>query len=325
MSARRSSARASPGSSRRWATRSIRDNHLGDWGCAVRYDPLGLEAREGRRRPTRPDPVAELARGCIRSVQSHIKAAGEALQEKCASQGLRPRRNRADPPTPRRSSTTLYDGTGLKMADVRAVVGQAAGTSSRTRRPPGDGQAPHRRPRESSPLWSSSSCPTASAASAGDLRPPRRRSFDVQLGESLSTRSARCWEPALDALAWNDPHPKLARSSTTSCAGSRHPERGGHGRLHRRLEDAVPRAEERRGLQLRHDRLWPPSSTGSSDLESRPRPLRGRPSPGGPLQEPVRRVEALDGLEARQRLEHIAFGTVLGQDRQVPTRPATAT
>ena len=76
--------------------------------------------------------------------------------------------------------------------------------------------------------------------------------------------------------------------------------------------DADDRAEAGRGVPLRHDRPGhDPLSHG--DLAARRHPLRGRSSPGAALPAAFRRRPAA-GLRQDVELQHVSFGTVLGDD-----------
>jgi len=95
----------------------VRDNHLGDWGSQFGMILWGWK-HERDDSAYEADPVAELARR-YRAVQAHIKA-GTDLETKWAKVfALEKQGKSADAEA---LFNNLYDGTGLKWADVQKVV-----------------------------------------------------------------------------------------------------------------------------------------------------------------------------------------------------------
>ena len=153
----------------------IRDNHLGDWGAQFGMILWGWK-HERSESAFEADPVAELSR-LYRLVQSHIQA-GEALRKQHAKVfALEDQGRSADAEA---LFTNTYDGTGLSLEDVRAVIekGRAVADAARA-----ETAKLHAGDPEDRALWARFMPFCLGALQAIYDRLGVR--FDVQLGESF--------------------------------------------------------------------------------------------------------------------------------------------
>ncbi len=153
----------------------IRDNHLGDWGSQFGMILWGWK-HERSEVAFEANPVAELAR-LYRLVQMHIKA-GEDLQKQHAKvfamekQGLH-----ADAAA---LFNNTYDGTGLSLEDVRNVVQKGRDTADEAR---AETAKLHAGDPENRALWQRFMPHCLSALQS--IYDRLGVKFDVQLGESF--------------------------------------------------------------------------------------------------------------------------------------------
>ncbi|MBX6314653.1 MAG: arginine--tRNA ligase, partial [Isosphaeraceae bacterium] len=107
----------------------IRDNHLGDWGTQFGMIIWGWK-HERNEHAFEKDPVAELAR-LYREVQTHIKVAEELEAKYHQVFELEAQGRRADAEA---LFNNLYNGSGLQLDDVHRVVafGRRVAEESRT-------------------------------------------------------------------------------------------------------------------------------------------------------------------------------------------------
>ncbi|MDB5349619.1 MAG: arginyl-tRNA synthetase [Planctomycetota bacterium] len=153
----------------------IRDNHLGDWGSQFGMILWGWK-HERDEAAYEANPVAELAR-LYRSVQAHIRAAGSLIEKHGKVLALETQDKKADAEA---LFNNTYDGTGLSLADVHRVVGKGREVAEEARQ---ETARLHAGDLENRALWERF-MPNCLAA----LQTVYDRlgvKFDVQLGESF--------------------------------------------------------------------------------------------------------------------------------------------
>lgn len=155
--------------------RVIRDNHLGDWGSQFGMILWGWK-HEKDQSAYELNPVAELSR-LYRLVQSHIRA-GEALEEKWGKVfALEAQGRTADAEA---LFNNLYDGTGLTWTDIRQVVNRGREVAEEARQ---ETAKLHAGDPENRSLWEQF-MPHCLAA-LQTIYDRLGVKFDVQLGESF--------------------------------------------------------------------------------------------------------------------------------------------
>jgi arginyl-tRNA synthetase len=153
----------------------IRDNHLGDWGSQFGMIIWGWK-NERDESAYEANPVAELAR-LYRAVQAHIKS-GEELEKKWARVfALEAQGKEADAEA---LFNNLYDGTGLTLFDVHRVVAHGRKVADESRR---ETARLHAGDSENRALWERF-MPHCLAA-LQSIYDRLGVTFDVQLGESF--------------------------------------------------------------------------------------------------------------------------------------------
>ena len=153
----------------------VRDNHLGDWGSQFGMILWGWK-NERDESAFEANPVAELAR-LYRAVQAHVKA-GDDLQKKWAKVFALQLQSRAADAEAEFNNN--YDGTGLTLADVHRVVDHGRKVAEEARR---ETAKLHAGDPENRALWERF-MPFCLAALQGIYDRLGVR-FDVQLGESF--------------------------------------------------------------------------------------------------------------------------------------------
>ncbi|HEU5119304.1 MAG TPA: arginine--tRNA ligase [Isosphaeraceae bacterium] len=153
----------------------IRDNHLGDWGSQFGMILWGWK-NERNEAAYNENPVGELAR-LYRSVASQIKTADD-LEEQYAKVFAFEKQGKQD--DAEALFNNLYDGTGLSLQDVHAVVERGRRIEAEAR---AETAKLHANDGENRALWGQF-MPHCLAA-LGQMYDRLDVSFDVQLGESF--------------------------------------------------------------------------------------------------------------------------------------------
>ncbi len=153
----------------------VRDNHLGDWGSQFGMILWGWK-NERNEAAYNENPVGELAR-LYRSVASQIKTADDLEEQYAKVFALEKQGKQSDAEA---LFNNLYDGTGLSLQDVHAVVerGRRIETEARA-----ETAKLHANDGENRALWGQF-MPHCLAA-LGQVYDRLGVSFDVQLGESF--------------------------------------------------------------------------------------------------------------------------------------------
>ena len=153
----------------------VRDNHLGDWGSQFGMILWGWK-NERNEAAYNENPVGELAR-LYRSVASQIKTADDLEEQYAKVFALEKQGKQSDAEA---LFNNLYDGTGLSLQDVHAVVerGRRIETEARA-----ETAKLHANDGENRALWGQF-MPHCLAA-LGQIYDRLDVSFDVQLGESF--------------------------------------------------------------------------------------------------------------------------------------------
>ncbi len=189
----------------------VRDNHLGDWGSQFGMILWGWK-NERNEAAYNENPVGELAR-LYRSVASQIKTADDMEEQYARVFALEKQGKQSDAEA---LFNNLYDGTGLSLQDVHAVVDRGRRIETEAR---AETAKLHANDGENRHLWGQF-MPHCLAALRPGLRPTRRLLRRPAWRELLRRHARRRGEVPPGQTAW----PSRAKApSSSSPTGTRPP------------------------------------------------------------------------------------------------------